>query len=133
MIDQVTLCGHRFSVKHVEHVGDHVIANSDYAAGTIHILPDLPTDVYYCTLIHEVIHLIMNIDGMREAHSERDICALANGVFQFIKDNPAIIQKILSDTVPVARQSVTAVEPVALHNNAASSQAARARKSTRRA
>jgi hypothetical protein len=125
MIDQIILCGHRISVRNVEHLEDHTIATSDYAAGAIRIISQLPTDAYYCTLIHEVVHLIMNMDGMRDPHNERDVCAMSNGIFQFIKDNATVIQRILADTPPMAQQSVTALEPRVLQNNATAGRAAR--------
>ncbi|MCX7001783.1 MAG: hypothetical protein NTV22_00755 [bacterium] len=96
MIDKILLCGHNITVQNMEHVGESTIANSDYAKAIISMEAGLPCDVYYCTLIHEVIHLLMNMDGMRDAHNERDVCALANGIFQFIKDNPTVMNNILS-------------------------------------
>ena len=48
------------------------------------------------TLTHEALHIIADQNSLDCANSEQDITILANGVFDFIVNNPAVILDMLS-------------------------------------
>jgi len=48
------------------------------------------------TLMHEIIHIIADQNSLECACSEQEVTILANGVYDFIVNNPAVILDMLS-------------------------------------
>lgn len=48
------------------------------------------------TLVHEVMHIITDQNSLDCAHSEQDVTIIANGVFDFIVNNPDVVLHIIS-------------------------------------
>lgn len=48
------------------------------------------------TLVHEVTHVIANQNALSCSDSEQEVAVLANGIYDFIVNNPDVILNILS-------------------------------------
>jgi predicted metal-dependent peptidase len=53
--------------------------------------PQYPQDIIKTTLIHELIHCLLN-QGEIAKHRENEISILALGIYSFIKNNKEIVQ-----------------------------------------
>ena len=55
-------------------------------------------DIQRVTLIHEALHAILYAAGIAGDHDERVIDALAYGLVSLLRDNPALVGYLTSDT-----------------------------------
>jgi len=56
----------------------------------------MPTDLEHSTLLHEVIHQIVDLHSINLPNDETTIDVIALALFQFIQANPEIVSYILS-------------------------------------
>jgi hypothetical protein len=62
--------------------------------GQVHIRTGMPSDVKDITLLHEVIHLIFDMNGIELKDSEVTVSVIANGMFSFLRSNPEIAKRL---------------------------------------
>jgi len=63
------------------------MGRGDAKQATILICKGMPDDVKKATLIHEVIHIILDMNGFsEETNNEKMVCVLSNGLYAWMKD-----------------------------------------------
>lgn len=62
----------------------------NYGKCRIRIASDSSAQIKQVTLIHEILHGILNNAAYPEAHDEQVIDALAHGLIQLLRDNPKL-------------------------------------------
>jgi hypothetical protein len=60
--------------------------------GVIRIKADMPEDIKQSTLLHEVIHMIADMNGIKV--SESTVGVLENGLFEVLRSNPEFAREI---------------------------------------
>jgi hypothetical protein len=73
------------------------LGRSSTGIATITIKEGLTETVYQTVLIHEVIHYIVDTQGLANlpASDEPVVSTLANSLLAWMKDNPEIVKKII--------------------------------------
>jgi len=56
------------------------------------INPEISGDMLHCTVIHETLHIIADIQNVEL--SEQDVCNLSIGLYSLIRNNPKLIATI---------------------------------------
>ncbi len=91
-MNKVTILGIPYQIEEVESIkgcDDSVLGITFYQEQKIHIRADLPKELKEQTLIHEIIHGILENLGEHEINEdERLVQSLAATVYQLIKSNP---------------------------------------------
>lgn len=94
MIRSVTIGPMRYAVRLARrlHSDDHtpLLGQIDYAACRIDLERGMSPQAQRATLIHEILHGILNNAGERD-HDERLIDLLAYGLLDVIADNPDLV------------------------------------------
>ncbi len=90
-MNKVTILGIPYQIEEVENIkgcDDSVLGMMLYQEQKIHIRADLPKELKEQTLIHEIIHGILENLGEHELNEdERLVQSLAATVYQLIKGN----------------------------------------------
>lgn len=74
----------------------NAMGRSDSVYGTIHLREDMPLSVKQATLIHEVLHMICDANGLSVvADNECAISVISNSIYAFIRENPEVIKKMI--------------------------------------
>ena len=63
------------------------MGRSDHTKNKITLRAGMPHDLEGNTLIHEVIHMIADMNSLAVGSDEVAVSALANGLFAFLRDN----------------------------------------------
>lgn len=92
-LDSVRVIGKDFKILNYDIEGDDInIGLVDVRAQVIKVLDTLNEDTYNETVLHESIHAIDELIGLKM--SERQVHALSSCLFSFIRDNKVFIKKI---------------------------------------
>lgn len=68
------------------------MGRSSLSHGVIRIKADMPEDIKQSTLLHEVIHLVADMNGIKL--SETATTGLENGLFEVFRSNPEFARGI---------------------------------------
>jgi predicted metal-dependent peptidase len=61
----------------------------------LHLNASLPESMKHSTLLHEVIHLVLDHNGHQNvSRDETVVCALEVGLFTFLRDNPGLVAEM---------------------------------------
>ena len=72
------------------------MGRSDIKKGTINLRDDMPKDATASTLLHEVVHLILDTCGALTASADEHLMNnITIGVLSFIRNNKEIIEKYI--------------------------------------
>lgn len=67
--------------------------------GRISLCPDMPEDIKMATMLHEIIHMMADMNSLSFLKDETGTSVLANSLLAFMKDNPDLIKRIIKEKV----------------------------------
>lgn len=71
------------------------VGRSALSTGTIRIKKDMPEDIKQGTLLHEVIHMIADMNDLRMvSENETIVSVLATGIMEVLRSNPEFARGI---------------------------------------
>lgn len=74
---------------------------TDGEALTIHIDPELPASVFAETVLHETLHTVMNLQGVRldisDAEEERLVTRVAPALLDVLRRNPDLVAFLVAE------------------------------------
>lgn len=84
---KIKIYGIEYNIKLVDSNSreDYSMGRSDGKLGIITINKEMPSDVKFSTLIHEIIHIISNENGL--GLKENIVCPLATGITTLLLEN----------------------------------------------
>jgi hypothetical protein len=69
------------------------MGRSDPIHGTIHLRRDLDADQAVVTLMHEIIHMVLDMNGFRQqSQDEALVSVLSNTLVAMLRDNPMMVK-----------------------------------------
>jgi hypothetical protein len=95
--EKIKILDHEFSftISTFEELDD-CWGRSNAMYGWIKIAKECGPDQHSSTLLHEVIHCILDLNDLKKcADDETTISVLASGILSFIKSNPEIVKKMM--------------------------------------
>lgn len=100
----VQLLEHEFLVTEREFDDSEVLGHASIHTNTITLKEDIPVDSQHSTLLHEIVHLIIRLAGMKDM-SEEDVDAMATGMLSLIRNNAELLGSIImkEDLLNIAR------------------------------
>jgi hypothetical protein len=96
MIKKMRIMGIDYSIDSVsdkEVEGDFGHSWTKHA--NIRINQSIPMDVTLETILHEVLHVIVEVQGMEQLNRERTIRMISSSLFQVLRANPDYIKILL--------------------------------------
>ncbi len=89
---------HTYTVKRVKSrkIGGDC-AQIDYARLSISVSTDLVSTYAKQSLLHEIIHGVLENAGIRDQHDEQLVDAMATGILGVLRDNPDVVSYLVSD------------------------------------
>ena len=88
------LCGHDIKIAESQPGAwaKNGLARSDTSAGEILLKPGLPVTIQNGLILHEMFHLVADLNGLHElAGNESAISVLANSFYAWMRDNKALV------------------------------------------
>jgi DMSO/TMAO reductase YedYZ molybdopterin-dependent catalytic subunit len=89
--EKVRVCGVDYAVKQVKHPmldGMEKVGVCDWHIAEIEIKQELDEQVKMSTLLHELVHLIAEMN--EQELDEELVCILSTGLYQIMADNPGL-------------------------------------------
>ena len=89
--DKIKIGARDIRVREIDHLSDDADRWGDYnpRTGTIRIEADIPDDMKNEMVLHEIVHVISDIYGVRL--KEKQICVIGAVLYQILKDNPGLV------------------------------------------
>ena len=86
---EIKILGTAYALEYTDYISrdEFRIGEIDYMNQKIYILKDLGKDLEKVTLIHEIIHGILNQLGFEEENDEHLIQSLSNSLYQVFTEN----------------------------------------------
>jgi hypothetical protein len=72
----------------------HAMGRSNVITGRIVLRRDMPEDILLETLLHEVIHVIADTNGLAIRNDETVVSTLSVALMQFMQDNPGLVARM---------------------------------------
>ena len=90
----IRLLDHEFGCEMVDtsHMPDNAMGRSSLQHGYIHIAMEMPLEIQQSTFLHELIHMIADINSIDI--NEQSIDNFALGILSFVKHNPEMVKKL---------------------------------------
>ena len=97
--DKLRVGAHTIEIKMVDRNSHENCGSAVVDSCKIFIRNDMPPSMQLETLVHEVLHLVRTLNGtnIKDADAEeRVVQADAHLLYQFLKDNPNLLQEIIA-------------------------------------
>jgi hypothetical protein len=94
------LCGHKINIitEDPKEWSQNGMGRSNTGYLTIRIKEGLPKDARYSTLLHEIIHMIADMNTLKSiTDDETAVSVFANSLFAWMRDNKSLVSKIICD------------------------------------
>lgn len=92
----IKMLAHHYKLTVVDDVFDGNWGQSKAKEGWMKISDKVSVDVFYSTLLHEIIHMASDSLDLGLKNDEAKISALSTAIYSFITENPFVIHAMLN-------------------------------------